>query len=442
MTERREPGPRSRAIVERERRVAAAGMQGFALYAGLAMARGQGTTLIDEDGQEYIDFIAGITIGSVGHCHPHYVEALKRQVEKLTFGSFTTETRTRFLEMLASLTPEGLTRIQMFSGGAEAVEAALRLAKAATGKREVIGFWGGFHGKTGGVLGLLGSDFKHHLGPFLPGQYLTPYADCYRCPLRLTYPDCGIACADYVRDVIRHQTGGEIAAIIVEPVQGTAGNIVPPEGFLRAIQQIAKEAGALLLCDEMITGIGRTGSMWGSDHDQVVPDIMTVGKGVGGGFPLSAVVSTEELTSKKPWSNPSASSSSYGGNPLAAAAGLASLEIILKENLVKNADRVGAVMLKRLEALKEKYRVVGEVRGRGLLLGIELVKDRRTKEPLGKDVTQALYQECLRRGLAAMTYSATVRINPPLVISEETALAGLAILDEALEAVVREHNLQ
>ena len=442
MTERREPGPRSRAIVERERRVAAAGMQGFALYAGLAMARGQGSTLIDEDGQEYIDFIAGITIGSVGHCHPHYVEALKRQVEKLTFGSFTTETRTRLLEMLASLTPEGLTRIQMFSGGAEAVEAALRLAKAATGKREVIGFWGGFHGKTGGVLGLLGSDFKHHLGPFLPGQYLTPYADCYRCPLRLTYPDCGIACADYVRDVIRHQTGGEIAAIIVEPVQGTAGNIVPPEGFLRAIQQIAKEAGALLLCDEMITGIGRTGSMWGSDHDQVVPDIMTVGKGVGGGFPLSAVVSTEELTSKKPWSNPSASSSSYGGNPLAAAAGLASLEIILKENLVKNADRVGAVMLKRLEALKEKHRVVGEVRGRGLLLGIELVKDRRTKEPLGKDVTQALYQECLRRGLAAMTYSATVRINPPLMISEETALAGLAILDEALEAVGREHNLQ
>ncbi|PYM71008.1 MAG: aspartate aminotransferase family protein [Candidatus Rokuibacteriota bacterium] len=442
MTERREPGPRSRAIVERERRVAAAGMQGFALYAGLAMARGQGSTLIDEDGQEYIDFIAGITIGSVGHCHPHYVEALKRQVEKLTFGSFTTETRTRFLEMLASLTPEGLTRIQMFSGGAEAVEAALRLAKAATGKREVIGFWGGFHGKTGGVLGLLGSDFKHHLGPFLPGQYLTPYADCYRCPLRLTYPDCGIACADYVRDVIRHQTGGEIAAIIVEPVQGTAGNIVPPEGFLRAVQQIAKEAGALLLCDEMITGIGRTGSMWGSDHDQVVPDIMTVGKGVGGGFPLSAVVSTEELTSKKPWSNPSASSSSYGGNPLAAAAGLASLEIILKENLVKNADRVGAVMLKRLEALKEKHRVVGEVRGRGLLLGIELVKDRRTKEPLGKDVTQALYQECLRRGLAAMTYSATVRINPPLMISEEAALAGLAILDEALEAVVREHNLQ
>src|SRR5207249_8920773 len=279
-------------------------------------------------------------------------------------------------------------------------------------------------------------------GPFLPGQYLTPYADYYRCPLRLTYPDCGIACADYVRDVIRHQTGGEIAAIIVKPVQGTAGNIVPPEGFLRAIQQIAKEAGALLLCDEMITGIGRTGSMWGSDHDQVVPDIMTVGKGVGGGFPLSAVVSTEELTSKKPWSNPSASSSSYGGNPLAAAAGLASLEIILKQDLVKNAERVGKVMLGRLEELKEKYQCVGDVRGKGLMLGIELVRDRATKEPLAKTVTQALYQECLRRGLVAMTYAPSVRINPPLTIKEDAALAGLAILDEALEVVVRDHGLR
>src|SRR5262244_2457369 len=319
---RREVGPRSRQIFEREQRHVAPGLQSFALYSGLAMARGEGCTLIDVDGNTYIDFIAGIGVGSVGHCHPHYVDSLKRQVERLTFGSFTTEARTKLLEMLASLTPEGLTRIQMFSGGAEAVEAALRLAKAATGKDEVIGFWGGFHGKTGGVLGLLGSDFKHHLGPFTPGQHLSPFADCYRCPLRLRYPDCGIACADYVRDVIKNQTGGEIAAIIVEPIQGTAGNVIPPEGFLRTIQAIAKEHDALLFCDEMITGFGRTGLMWGSDHDGVIGDIMTVGKGVGGGFPLSAVISTEALTNARPWSNPSASSSSYGGNPLASAAGL------------------------------------------------------------------------------------------------------------------------
>ncbi len=418
----------------------APGLQSFAQYAGLAMARGAGCTLYDEDGNEYIDFIAGIGVGSVGHCHPHYVEALKRQVERLTFGSFTTETRARFLELLASLTPEGLARIQMFSGGAEAVEAALRLAKAATGKREVIGFWGGFHGKTGGVLGLLGSEFKHHLGPFLPGQYLSPYADCYRCPLRLRYPDCGIACAEYVRDVIRYQTAGEIAAIIVEPIQGTAGNVVPPDGFLRAVQAIAREHDALLIVDEMLTGFGRTGTMWGCEHDGVIPDIMTVGKGMGGGFPLSGVISTDDLTSRKPWSNPSASSSSYGGNPLAAAAGLSALEIILKEDLIKNADRVGRIMLAGLEAMKDKHRCVGEVRGKGLMLGMELVRDRKTKEPISKEFTRTLYQECLRRGLVAMTYSHAIRINPPLVIREETALAGLTILDEALEATSRAHG--
>ena len=442
MTAGREVGPRSREIVAREHRHVAPGLQSFALYAGFAVARGEGCSLIDEDGNEYIDFIAGIGIGSVGHCHPHYVSALQRQVERVTFGSFTTETRARFLELLATLTPPGLTRIQLFSGGAEAVEAALRLAKAATGKHEVLGFWGGFHGKTGGVLGLLGSEFKHHLGPFLPGQYLSPYADCYRCPLKLQYPGCGIACAEYLRDVIRHQTGGEISAVIVEPIQGTAGNVVPPPGFLRAIAAIAREHDALFIADEMLTGFGRTGTMWGVDHDGIGPDVMTVGKGMGGGFPLSGVISTDALTAHAPWSNPSASSSSYGGNPLAAAAGLATLEILVKEDLVRNAERVGKIMLTRLEALKEKYRCVGEVRGKGLMLGLELVEDRRTKVPLGKQVTRSLYQECLRRGLVAMTYAATVRINPALVIREETALAGLAILDEALEAVVRAHGLR
>jgi 4-aminobutyrate aminotransferase-like enzyme len=440
VSEPREVGPRSREIVAREKRHIAPGYQSFALYSGLAMARGSGATLWDEDGNEYIDFIAGIAVGSVGHCHPHYVEALKRQAERLTFGSFTTETRARFLELMASVTPEGLTRIQLFSGGAEAVEAGLRLARAATGRHEVIGFWGGFHGKTGGVLGLLGSEFKHHLGPFLPGQYSTPYADCYRCPLKLRHPECGIACAEYVRDVIRYQTAGEIAAIIVEPIQGTAGNVIPPDGFLRAIQSVARDHGALLFADEMITGFGRTGSMWGTDHDGVVPDIMTVGKGVGGGFPLAGVVSTEQLTSSKPWANPSASSSSYGGNPLAAAAGLAALEIILKEDLVAHSQRVGAVMLAELHRLKDKYRTVGEVRGRGLLLGIELVEDRQTRRPLDKAVTRDLYTECLRRGLVAMTYAPTIRLNPPLVITEETARTGLAILDEALGVVLRRHG--
>lgn len=429
------PGKQSRAIVAREVRHVAPGLQSIAVYSGLAMASGQGCTLIDEDGNRYLDFLAGIGVGSIGHAHPHYVEAMKAQIERLTFGSFTTESRAQFLTLLASVAPKGLTRIQMYSGGAEAVEAAFRLAKSATKKFEFVGFWGAFHGKTGGVLGLLGDDFKQQLGPFMPGIYSAPYANCYRCPLTLRYPDCGIACADFLRHVIRRQTQGEIAAIIVEPIQGTAGNVVPPPGFLSAVRAIAKEHEALLIADEMLTGYGRTGSMWGCDHEPVVPDVMTIGKGMGGGFPVSGVISTRALMASKPYGNPSGSSSSYGGNPLAATAGLATLEVILKEGLVENAKRVGTVMLKQLEGMQEKYPFVGHVQGRGLLLGIELVKDRQTKEPLSKSITQKLFQACLRRGLLAMCYSHTIRINPPLPITEAQALEGLAILDEAFAEI-------
>lgn len=430
------PGPRSRQVFEREQQYMAPGLQSIALFSGIVMDRGRGCTLIDVDDNEYLDFTAGIGVGSVGHCHPRYVEAMQSQLARLTFGSFTTEPRARFLELLASITPGELNRTQLFSGGAEAVEAALRLAKSATGKFEFLGFWGAFHGKTGGVLPLLGDKFKHRLGPFVPGTYLAPYANCYRCPFRLTHPECGLACADYLRQVIRYETQGEIAAILVEPLQGTAGNIAPPDGFLAALKDIAKENDALLIADEMLTGFGRSGRMWGCDHEGIVPDVMTVGKGIGGGFPMSALISTDELTSAEPFGLPSGSSSSYGGNPLAAAAGLAAVSIIVDEDLVANAARVGAVMKRRLEAMQEKHRFIGDVRGKGLMLGLELVRERKSKEPISKEYSRALFEECLRRGLIAMCYSHIIRINPPLIISEREALTGLDILDEAMGAAV------
>jgi 4-aminobutyrate aminotransferase/(S)-3-amino-2-methylpropionate transaminase len=431
----RKAGPRSQELFARESAHMAPGLQSIALFSGLAMSRGRGSRLYDEDGQEYIDFVAGIGVGSVGHCHPHYVEALRKQAGELTFGSFTTETRTKFLELLAHVTPPGLTRVQLFSGGAEAVEAAFRLAKSATKKHEFVGFTGAFHGKTGGVLPLLSGDFKHGMGPFVPGTYVAPYANCYRCPLKLEHPDCGMACVSELRRVIKDETGGEIAAIIIEPIQGTAGNVIPPKGYLPAVAEVARENGALLIADEMLTGFGRTGKMWACDHENVVPDVMTVGKGIGGGFPLAGVVSTDELTSKPPFSNPSGSSSSYGGNPLAAAAGLAALEIIVGEKLVENSERVGKTMLARLERMKERHEYIGDVRGRGLLLGVEMVSDRTTKKPLEKKWTRQLFDECLRRGLVSMCYSSAIRINPPLTIDEPTALEGLEILDEAMETV-------
>jgi 4-aminobutyrate aminotransferase-like enzyme len=432
------PGPRSQAIFAREQQHIAPGLQSIALFSGIAMAKGRGCKLIDEDGNEYLDFTAGIGVGSVGHCHPRYVAALQDQVGKLTFGSFTTEVRARFLEVLAGITPQGLDRIQLFSGGAEAVEAALRLAKSATGKFEFLAFWGSFHGKSGGVLPMLGDKFKHHLGPFVPGTYLSPYANCYRCPFKTTYPDCGIACADHLRQVIRYETQGDIAAILIEPLQGTAGNVAPPKGFLAAIQAIAKENDALLIADEMLTGFGRSGRMWGCNHEGIVPDVMTVGKGIGGGFPISGLISTDALTRHRPFSEPSGSSSSYGGNPLAAAAGLASLSIILDEDLAANAAKVGKTMMRRLEAMREKYRCIGDLRGAGLMIGLELVEDPVSKQPMRKEFTMTLFRECLRRGLVSMCYGHIVRINPPLIIGEDEALAGLDLFDEALLATERQ----
>jgi 4-aminobutyrate aminotransferase-like enzyme len=432
------PGKKSLEIFEEEQKYVSPGLQGIAIYSKIALKTGRNAVLTDEDGNQFIDFVAGIGVGSVGHCHPHYVQALQKQVAEITFSSFTTKVRKDFLKLLASLLPKYLDRIQMFSSGAESVEAAFRLAKSVTKKTEFIGFWGGFHGKTGGVLGLLGDEFKKDLGPFMPGLYLSPYAYCYRCPFRLKYPSCGMACADHLRSMIKLQTQQQIAAIIFEPVQGTAGNVIPPPEFLPAVQSIAKEFGALTISDEMQTGFGRTGTMWGFDHDQLTPDVLTIGKGIGGGFPLSGVVSSTENCSKNPYALPSGSSSSYGGNPLGSAAGLAALEIIVKEKVVENSAKVGARMLARFREFEEKFPFVGETRGRGLMTGIELVKDKKTKEPMDKKVCMKIFHECLRRGLITMAYSPRIRIITPLTIEEKTAMEGVDIMEEVFSIIAKE----
>jgi 4-aminobutyrate aminotransferase / (S)-3-amino-2-methylpropionate transaminase / 5-aminovalerate transaminase len=331
--------------------------------------------------------------------------------------------------------------LQLFSGGAEAVEAAFRLAKSVTKKFEFIGFWGGFHGKSQGVIGMLGGAYRNHQGPFPPGMHHSPYANCYRCPFNLQYPSCGVACAEHLRNVIKNDTQGELAAIIIEPMQGTAGNVIPPDDFIHAVREIATETGALLIADEILVGFGRTGKMWASDHFGLKPDVMTIGKGIGGGFPLSAVASSLDRMSAAPFGEPSGSSSSYGGNPLAAAAGLGAVEAILEDKLVENSARVGKVMLEALKKVQEKYRFIGDVRGRGLLIGVELVADRKTKEPLDKTITRALFHEALERGLITMSYSNVIRINPPLVITQEEALRGVDILDQSFAAIARRFNL-
>jgi 4-aminobutyrate aminotransferase / (S)-3-amino-2-methylpropionate transaminase / 5-aminovalerate transaminase len=424
-------------VFEEEQKYMSPGLQEVSQVSKLVLKEGAGRRLVDVNGKKYLDFMAGICVCSLGHSHPKYVAALKSQLDKITVGSFTTEKRALLLRLIASVTPPGLDKIQLYSGGAEAVEAGVRLSKSYTKKFEILSFWGGFHGKTGGVLGLIGDPFKKQWGVLHPGLHLTPYANCYRCPFKMEYPRCGMYCLDFARMMLQNNTAGSLAAILVETMQGTAGNVVPPPEFLPGLLEIARENQALLIADEMITGFGRTGKMFGSNHTGIVPDIMTIGKGMGNGFPISGLVSTKEITSSLPFSKPSSSSSSYGGNPLACAASLATIRTIQEESLVENSRVVGDYLIGGIRKLQDKYDFIGHVQGCGLMIGLELVKDRRTKEPLEKETTRQIFLETLKRGLVCMNYKASFRINPPLTLTEAEAAEGLGILDEVFGFVAK-----
>jgi 4-aminobutyrate aminotransferase-like enzyme len=432
------PDNRSESIFKEEERYLAPGAQSIGINSRLVIEHGRGVFLTDLDGRTFLDFFSGVTVGSLGHCHPQYVTRLKDQLEKVTFGSFTTVPRVRFLKMLADVAPGSLERSHLYSGGSEAVEAAMRLAKAYTRKFEFIGFWGGFHGKTGGVLGLIGDNFKHRRGPLAPGMHSVPYGNCYRCPFQASHPGCSLLCVEFIRKFIRHNTSGSVAGILVEPIQGTAGNVVPPPGFLRALQDVAREAEALLIADEIITGFGRTGKMFCVEHEGIVPDIMTLGKGMGGGFPVSGLISTEEIVVAEPFSHPSASSSSYGGNPLAAAACHVTLETILQEKLVENSHAVGSWLLERLHEMEARYPFIGHVRGRGLMIGVELVRDKKTKEPLSRKAARGFFQLGLQEGILLMITNSAIRINPALVISQDEANLGLEKLKKIFDTLEKD----
>jgi 4-aminobutyrate aminotransferase-like enzyme len=432
------PGKKSLELFNREQQFIAPGTQTIATSSKIVTAKGEGAIIEDVDGNRYIDFFAGVGVASLGYAHPAYVKYFSEQLSRIHVGSFTTESRVKLVELLASIAPGDLKRSQFYSGGSEAVEAALRLAKSYTKKSEFIGFWGGFHGKTLGVVGLLGDTFKNGLGPLPVGTYSTPYANCRHCPLNDTYPGCAFRCVDFIRQKIRYETTNNVAAIVVEPIQGTNGNVVPPKGFLVELKKLTKEIGAVLIVDEMITGFGRTGKMFGCQHDDMVPDIITIGKGFGGGFPMTGLVSNEEIINAKPFANPSGSSSSYGGNPIASAAAYITLRTIIDEGLVENSAKVGAFMLSKLKEMKKEFDFIGDVRGKGLMIGVELVKSKGSLEKLDKKYAQMIFRECLNRGLIVMGYNPDIRINPPLVISEEIAEEGLEIMREAFTYVAEQ----
>jgi 4-aminobutyrate aminotransferase-like enzyme len=423
------PGPKSLAAYERERELIAPGLQSVTQWARVCFTHGRDCALYDLDGNTILDFMAGIAVASIGHAHPRHCAAIAEQAGKLAAGGFTSEPRVRLLETMREILPPSLSRMQFYSGGAEAVEAALRLARCATGRSMVIGFWGGYHGKTDGTRPLSEGEQVGYGLP-TPGVTSAPFADPRHSPF--AGPDCVERTADFLREMIVHGTNRDIAAIIVEPVQGRGGNIVPPPGFLRAVRDIAHEFGALFISDEMITGFYRTGPAFAFMAEDCVPDILVMGKGFGNGFPVSGVATTETIASAQPWAKPSGNSSSYGGNALACAAALATVQVLRDERLGENAAEVGMHMLRRLKRLVEKSPIVGDVRGKGLLIGIELVREPGSKQPLERDEVRVIFQDLLARGLLVMPSGSSLRINPPLTLSRDLADAGCDILEESL----------
>ncbi|MGC9063896.1 MAG: aspartate aminotransferase family protein [bacterium] len=430
------PGPRSLDLWERANRY----MKGFSSQARLfpvAFESGNGYTLTDVDGNTYIDFSSGIYVTNAGHCHPKVVEALQKQVANLMNAhDYVSEVKVKLLEKLASITPGNLNGFQFYSSGTEAIEAGMRVIRAQTNRFEFISFFNDFHGKTMGAVSL--ADMNITTGPRAVGFHRVPYPYCYRCSFKMHYPECNLYCVDYIKEVIQQETIGQVAGIVIEPIQGWAGSIVPPDDYLPRLRALCDELGILLLVDEILTSFARTGKMFCVEHYNVIPDVMTLGKGFGNGFPVTAIAIKEEYLDKL---EKISASTSYGGNPMACASALASIEVIEEENLIEKSAKLGEFILRRLYKMKESHPIIGDVRGKGCLLGIELVKDRETKEPF-IEAGQKVYQKAFEKGVAWIPARHILRLSPPLIMPEEVASKALDLIEEAIYEVEKEYGYQ
>jgi 4-aminobutyrate aminotransferase-like enzyme len=436
------PGPRSRELWERDARLHARNSSMPAQTLRLVVSDASGALVRDVDGNVFIDFSSGIVVANLGHAPPPVAEALGAQAQRLMhFFDFATPPRAEFFEALARTLPPSLQTFQMYSTGAEAVEAAIRLAKANTGHYEVISFFGAWHGRTLGAMSLMGGfPLKHGYGPFAPGVMHSPNAYCYRCPMGLERESCAEACARFLDRVYEQSSERRLAAVIIEPVQGVGGAIVHDEGFLRHLREFCDRTGALLIFDEILSGVGRTGKMWAFEHTGVLPDVLLAGKGLASGYPISLIASRRELLDHGAFGMPGAGASTFASGNLACAAGAATLALLEDGKILEHARRMGDYLLGALRELQARHPVVGDVRGRGMLIAMELVQDRATKAPTPPPLMRELVTALARRGLLAVGGGHILRITPPLVISEPLVRRGVAILDDALgEIEHRQH---
>lgn len=402
----------------------------------------RGAIIVDTEGRELIDFAGGIGVTNVGHCHPKVVAAVQAQAEKFLHTCFHIVPYELYIDLAArlnALAPGDFDKMTLFiNSGAEAVENAVKIARHATGRPSVISFENGFHGRTnlGMTLTSKVKPYKLGFGPFAPETYRMPYAYCYRCPFGLKHPECKVACAEHLEEFfISHVAAEKTAAVIVEPIQGEGGFVTPPPEYFPRLREICDRHGILLIVDEVQTGMGRTGKLFAIDHWGVAPDLVTTAKSLAGGLPLSAVTGRAEVMAT---SHAGGLGSTYGGNPLALAAAHAVLDIFEKDGLLERGVQLGEKMLARFRQMQQRYELIGEVRGKGPMLALELVRDRETREPAA-DEAKKLVSLCYAKGLVILScgnHGNVIRTLMPLVITDQELERGMSILEESL------HELQ
>jgi 4-aminobutyrate aminotransferase len=427
------PGPCAKQIIARDQKVVSPSYtRGYPLVA----RRGEGAIVEDVDGNRFLDFSAGIAVVATGHCHPRVVAAIQQQAARLIHMSgtdFYYEELVSLAERLAALSPgDAPRRVSFGNSGAEAVEGAIKLARYHTGRDKFIAFLGAFHGRTLGALSLTARKTSQRKGfsPLVPGVIHTPYPYCYRCPFGKQADTCAVECVKHIEETLFRTIvpPEEVAAIVVEPVQGEGGYIVPPQKFFDELRRVAERFGILLVLDEVQSGVGRTGRIWAAEHFAVTPDIFAVAKGIASGLPLGATVARAEIMN---WT-PGAHASTFGGNPVACAAALVTLELVEQE-LADNAAAMGKYLMDRMREWPRKFPCVGDVRGLGLMLGIELVRDQTTKEK-APELRDQVVQRAFEQGLLVLgAGDNTIRLSPPLIITREQCDAALGILEQCLQ---------
>jgi 4-aminobutyrate aminotransferase len=426
------PGPNAKALIERDSAVVS---PSYTRGYPLVIERASGCIVEDVDGNTFLDCAAGIAVNATGHSHPEVVKAIADQAARFIHMSgtdFYYEPQVRLAEEIAAIAPfEGGARSFFGNSGTEAIEAAIKLARYATGRQGLIAFFGGFHGRTMGALALTASKSVQRRGfsPLMAGVYHAPYPNSYRCPPGMT-PD---AWASYCLDYIDHELFGqivapdEVAAVVIEPIQGEGGYVVAPTAFLRGLRDLTRRHGILLIVDEVQSGMGRTGKMFAIEHAGVQPDIVAIAKGIASGLPLGVAAARADLMT---WPA-GAHASTFGGNPVACAAALATIKL-LRSELMANAGTVGAHLMAGLTALMDKHRIIGEVRGRGLMIGVELVRDRTTRQRAIEERNRVV-TAAFQRGLLVLGAGKnSIRFSPPLTLTREQADLAIAIFDKAL----------